>query len=136
MTKCRECQQQISEKDIACPGCGAKYPGVEIWDGWGYEYKSKAMIMGLPLLHISFKYGPNKIPVPAVGIISIGQFGMGIFNVSQFGVGLFSLSQFTVAGYAVAQFGIAYKLVAQIGIYLEEGHGQIIMSLAEVLANF
>jgi hypothetical protein len=58
--------------------------------------------MGLPLLHISFKYRPNKIPVPAKGIIAIGQFGIGIINISQFGVGIISIGQFTIAAYALA----------------------------------
>ena len=56
---------------LPCPNCGIQYPAKEKRDGWGFEYKSKTIIMGLPLLHISFKYGPNKIPVPAKGIIAI-----------------------------------------------------------------
>ena len=74
MKKCRECHHDISEQALACPNCGAPYPAKEKWDGWGFEYKSEATIMGLPLLHISFKYRPNRMPVPAKGIISIGQF--------------------------------------------------------------
>jgi len=86
--------------------------------GWvGYEYKSKVTLLGLPLVHISFKYRPNRMPVPAKGILSIGQFGMGITNISQFGIGLISISQFTVGGFALAQFAIAYSLIAQIGLY-------------------
>ena len=49
---------------------------------------------------ISLKYRSNLMPVPAKGIISIGQFGIGIINISQFGVGLISISQFTIALYA------------------------------------
>lgn len=89
--------------------------------------------MGMPLVHISFKYRPNRRPVVAKGVIAIGQFAYGIITISQFGIGLFSLSQFTVAGYALAQFGIAYSLVAQMGIYIYEGHGQIVRSLGQLL---
>jgi len=87
MKKCRECQHDISEKAVYCPHCGAPYPDQAKWDGCGFEYKSKTIIMGLPLVHISFKYRPNRMPVPAKGILSIGQFGMGIINISQFGGG-------------------------------------------------
>jgi hypothetical protein len=87
----------------------------------------------MPLLHISFKYRPNRMPVVARGIIAIGQFGCGIVCISQFGVGIFSLSQFTVAGFAVAQFALAYSFIAQIGIYVHEGHGQLVFKLAELL---
>jgi len=121
---------------MSCPNCGAPYPAKEKWDGWGFEYKSKATIAGLPLLHISFKYRPNRVPVPAKGVIAIGQFACGIFTISQFGIGLVSVSQFTIAGYALAQFAFAYSLIAQIGIYINEGRGQLVKSLGELLGMF
>ena len=93
-------------------------------------------IMGLSLLHISFKYRGNKMPVVAVGVISIGQFGAGIINISQFGIGIVSISQFTIAVYAVAQFAFAYSCIAQIGIYIDQGYGQIVRRLADILGSF
>ena len=134
MKHCRECQHEVSEQATVCPGCGAPYPSREKWDGWGFEYKSEATFLGLPLLHISFKYGPNRVPVPAKGVIAIGQFACGIFTLSQFGVGVVSVSQFTIAAYALAQFAFAYSLIAQLGIYIHEGHGQLVKSLSELLA--
>lgn len=133
MKPCRECRKEISEQAFSCPHCGAPYPAKEKWDGWGFEYKSEANIMGLPLLHVSFKFRPNKVPVVAKGVISIGQFGCGIFNISQFGIGVISISQFTVAGIALAQFAFAWKLIAQIGIYIEGGKGQMVWSLQEIV---
>jgi len=136
MKECRECRQKVSEQAFSCPHCGAPYPAKEKWDGWGFEYKSEATLFGLPLVHISFKYRPNRIPVPAKGVISIGQFGMGLMNISQFGFGLISISQFTVAGFALAQFGIAYWLIAQIGLYFDKGYGQIVRNIFDLLRNF
>ncbi len=92
--------------------------------------------MGLPLVHVSFKYRPNRIPVPAKGVIAIGQFAFGIITISQFGVGLISISQFTIAVYALAQIAAAYSLVAQIGLYIHQGHGQLVRSLGELLSMF
>ena len=89
--------------------------------------------MGLPLLHVSFKYRPNRLPVPAKGVIAIGQFACGIITISQFGVGVVSISQFTIAAYALAQFAFAYSLIAQLGIYIHEGHGQLVRSLGELM---
>jgi len=132
MRPCRECNHQVSAQATACPGCGAPFPAKEKWDGWGFEYKSEATYLGLPLLHISFKYRPNRVPVPAKGVIAIGQFAYGIFTLSQFGLGVVSISQFTIAGYALAQFAFAYSLIAQFGIYIHEGHGQLIKSLSEL----
>ena len=136
MKNCRECHHDISEQAVACPHCGAPYPAGEKWDGWGFEYKSKTSIMGLPLLHISFKYRPNKMPVPAKGIISIGQFGFGIINISQFGAGIISVSQFTIAVYALAQFAAAYSLIAQIGVYIHQGYGQLVWNVFELIKKF
>lgn len=142
MKPCRECNHQISEQAMACPNCGAPYPALDQWDGWGYEYKSRATIWGVPLVHISFKYRNCMssplgrglyFPVPAKGIIAIGQFACGVFTVSQFGVGIISISQFTIAGFALAQLGVAYSLIAQLGLYINEGHGQLVKSLSELI---
>jgi len=133
MRPCRECQREVSEQATACPGCGAPFPAKAKWDGWGFEYKSETTLLGLPLLHISFKFRPNRVPVPAVGIFAVGQFACGIFTLSQFGAGVVSISQFTIAGYALAQFAFAYALLAQFGIYVHEGYGQMVISLTELL---
>ena len=135
MRPCRQCRHQVSEDAFACPSCGAPYPARPKWDGWGFEYKSKARLIGLPLLHVSFKYRPNKTPVVAVGVVSVGQFGAGIFNVSQFGIGVFSVSQFTVAVYAVAQFALAYSCIAQFGLYVDLGVGQFVRRFGELWAG-
>jgi hypothetical protein len=133
MKPCRTCRASISEEARSCPHCGAPYPAREKFDGWGYEYKSKAMLFGLPLLHVSFKYRPNRVPVVARGIVAIGQFGCGVVTVSQFGIGLFSVGQLAIAGFALAQIGVAYSLIAQIGLYVHEGHGQLVRSLVKLL---
>ena len=133
MKTCRDCHHEVSEQAMACPHCGAPFPAKATWTGWGFEFKSKTEMMGLPLLHVSFKYRPNRMPVPAKGIIAIGQFACGIVTLSQFGIGVISVSQFTIAGFALAQFAFAYSLIAQIGIYLHEGHGQIVRSLMSLI---
>ena len=135
MKTCRECKQQVSEQAVTCPGCGAPYPAREKWNGYGFEYKSEATFFGWPLIHISFKYRPNRMPVVAKGVIAVGQFGIGLVNISQFGVGLLSLSQFTIAGYALAQFAAAYACIAQFGLYLEQGSGQFVVKLADLIAR-
>lgn len=132
MKPCRECQHQVSEQARACPNCGAPYPAEAKWDGWGYEYKSGITLFGVPLIHVSFKYR-NRRPVVARGVIAIGQFACGFVTLSQFGLGVISISQFTIAGLALAQFAAAYSLIAQIGLYIHEGHGQIVIKLADLL---
>lgn len=136
MKPCRECKHTISELANTCPHCGAPYPAKERWDGWGFEYKSKATLFSLPLVHISFKYRPNRAPVVAKGILAIGQFAVGVVTISQFGIGIISVSQFTAAWYALAQFAVGYSIIAQMGLYLYEGRGQLVRSIAELTGWF
>ncbi len=135
MKLCRECKNEVSESAQICPKCGAPKPSLEKWDGYGFEYKSRLGIMGLPLIHVSFKYTANRTPVVAKGIIAVGQFGIGVINISQFGIGILSAGQFTLGMYALAQFGFAYSLIAQFGLYIESGYGQMVWKLAELLGR-
>ncbi|MDJ0804871.1 MAG: hypothetical protein QNI97_18495 [Desulfobacterales bacterium] len=132
MKACRECGHKVSEQAFHCPGCGAPYPAKAKWDGWGYEYKSESSFLGWPLVHISFKYRPNKVPVPARGIIAIGQFAVGVVNISQFGIGFFCLGQFAIGAYVLSQFALAYACIAQIGLYLNKGYGQVVKKIGEL----
>jgi hypothetical protein len=136
MKQCRECGHTISEQAFLCPNCGAPYPAKAKWDGWGFEYKSQATFLGQPILHVSFKYRPNRRPVPAKGVIAIGQFACGVVTISQFGLGIVSVSQFTIAGFALAQFAIAYSLIAQIGIFIDQGRGQLVLALSDIIRRF
>lgn len=133
MKPCRECRHEVSEDAFACPSCGAPRPARERWNGYGFEYRSKLVVAGLPLVHVSFKYRPNRTPVVARGWIAIGQFAAGGLTVSQFGVGVVSVSQFTIAGLALAQFGLAWSLVAQFGLFLHDGRGQLVRGLGELV---
>ena len=132
MKACRECGHKVSEQAFHCPGCGAPYPAKAKWDGWGYEYKSESSFLGWPLVHISFKYRPNKVPVPARGIIAIGQFAVGVVNISQFGIGFLCLGQFAIGAYVLSQFALAYACIAQIGLYLDKGYGQVVKKIGEL----
>lgn len=133
MTRCRECQREVSDQAVACPSCGAPQPARPQWSGWGFEYRSAATLFGLPLVHISFKYGANRMPVVARGVLAIGQFACGIVTISQFGIGVFSVSQFTLAGFAIAQFAVAYSLIAQFGLYVGQGRGLLVTPIGRLL---
>ena len=135
MKPCRECGHEVSEQAFQCPHCGAPYPARAQWDGYGFEYKSSATLYGLPLVHISFKYRPNRVPVPARGVLAIGQFGIGIITIAQFGVGVITVAQFGAGVFALAQFALAYTLIAQLGLYLHSGRGQMILSLLELIRH-
>jgi hypothetical protein len=45
MKHCRECRREISDQAAVCPHRGAPFPAREKWDGWGYEFKSRATVL-------------------------------------------------------------------------------------------
>lgn len=129
-TLCRDCKREVSTQAHSCPECGAPHPYQPKWDGYGFEYKSRTTLLGLPLVHIAFKYRPNRVPVVAKGWLAIGQFSYGVVNVSQFGCGPICLSQVALAGAAVAQICGAVLGACQLGI-VWEGIGQTVLRLSD-----
>lgn len=107
LVNCRECQKTVSHNAKACPHCGAPYPAKKQWNGWGFEWKSKASYYGWPLVHVAVGLNKNNKLRVAKGWIAIGQFGIGLITIAQFGVGfLFGVGQFIFGITAVAQFAI------------------------------
>ncbi|PQO42853.1 zinc ribbon domain-containing protein [Blastopirellula marina] len=131
-TPCRDCGNEVSFSASICPKCGAPEPYNPKWDGYGYEYKSKATLFGLPLVHISFKYRRNCTPVVANGVIAIGQFAFGIVSIAQFGMGVVVIGQFTFAAATLAQFAVAAYAICQMGA-VYEGIGQRLFPLDKLL---
>jgi len=94
----------------------------------GYEWKSKADILGLPWVHIAVgrdqktgkllvAKGVIAIGQFAVGIVSIGQFAFGVFAVAQFAVGIaYGLGQLAVGMTAIGQVAVGRDIICQIGL--------------------
>jgi len=113
---------------------------------WGFEWRTKSAILGLPLVHIAI--GRNRLTgklLVAKGIIAIGQFAIGLIAIAQFGLGLIlGLGQFATGLFAVAQFalGIYFGLgqfatgltcIAQFGVgeyvLAQIGYGKYVWSM-------
>ena len=143
---CPECGRGMSEKASACPQCG--YPlreppkAVALVGGtraWGFEWRSKAQILGWPLVHVAIGRDPRTIKLRvAKGVIAIGQFAFGLVTVAPLGVGLlfgfgqfvagflavgqvalgvqFGLGQFATGSTAIGQFAFGTYVLAQVGL--------------------
>jgi hypothetical protein len=126
---CPECGQGVSEHAAGCPRCGyplkkPEPPQVVIRGGrakraWGFEWRTKAEILGWPLIHVAIGRDPQTLRLRvARGIIAVGQFGVGLITIAQLGVGLlFGLGQ-CVGGYVAigqAAFGL-HLAVGQVAI--------------------
>lgn len=148
---CPECGQGVSEHAPACPRCG--YPmnepeqpvqqvvvrGGRVKRAWGFEWRTKAEILGWPLIHVAIGRDPETLRLRvARGVIAVGQFGIGLITVAQFGVGLlfgfgqlvggyvaigqlalglrFALGQFAIGMTAIGQVALGRYVLAQVGI--------------------
>jgi hypothetical protein len=102
---CRECGNEVSDAAVSCPRCGAPRPAIRDWTGTGFEWKSRATIFGIPLIHIAFGRNSSGRLRVAKGVIAVGQFAVGLFTVAQFGIGIiFGFGQFMIGLTALAQF--------------------------------
>lgn len=112
LIKCSDCNNDISDKAIVCPHCGAAGQGFF----WALEYRSKKMLFGLPLVHIVL--GPFFNPVTgrmriAKGIIAIGGIAVGGLAIGGVAFGIIAFGGLAVG---LASFG-----GAALGIMLAAG---------------
>jgi hypothetical protein len=115
-----------------------------IWNS-GYEWKSKAEIFSLPLIHVAlgrdrqtgkFLVAKGIIAIGqfAIGIIAIGQFSIGLlFGLAQFAIGLFAVAQFALGIYfGLGQFATGFTCIAQFGagefVLAQIGYGKYVWS--------
>lgn len=125
LAPCRSCRKEVSTDALSCPHCGAPWPARRAWRGWGYEWKSKTTVLGVPLVHVAFGRDENGKLRVAKGIVAIGQFGIGAITIAQFGIGaLFGFGQFVLAPLAIGQFAFGLVAAGQFGLGLLLGAGQ------------
>ena len=112
----------MSPKALICPHCGVARPGVV----FGYEYRSKTTLLGLPLVHIVT--GPRVDPAAgrlrltvakgviaignvAFGVVALGGVSLGVVSFGGVAVGIASLGGVSL-GLVLALGGLAIGLVA------------------------
>ena len=120
LISCPECNKEISDKALACPNCG--YPVRESF--YGFEYRSKKELFGLPLVHIVSSRNFSSIDgkphiakgIIAIGPIAIGGLALGGLSIGVISVGGLALGFIAIAGAAMgllfALGGMAIGLVA------------------------
>ena len=110
LIQCPECNNQISDKAVMCPKCGFPMAGGPT----GYEYRSQAILFGLPLLHIVSGVDPSTgRPRVAKGIIAIGNIAVGGLAVGGLSFGVISIGGVSVGLTAIG--GLAIGLLLALG---------------------
>lgn len=80
----------------------------------GYEYKSPAQVLGVPLVHIKFS-GDFHRPAVAKGILAIGNIAIGVVSLGGISVGLLALGGVSL-GLLLALGGLALGGIAWGGV--------------------
>jgi hypothetical protein len=137
LTSCPECRREVSDRAATCPGCGHPLAPPANWQLpagfpfiYGYEYKSKTTIFGLPLVHIAQGFSPEGRYRVAKGFIAIGNVAVGVLAIGGAAIGVVALSGVglgivCLGGVAIGVFcgigGVAIGYIAvggiAIGIY-------------------
>jgi hypothetical protein len=128
LIKCPECQREVSDRAVACPGCGhpleeaGRKPGepgrpmpfgARASGSVPYEYRSRATILGMPLVHIV--YGPAWLVGfrPARGFIAIGNVAIGVIALGGFSFGILALGGISLGLFCLG--GVALGIGAGLG---------------------
>ncbi|MFC1834831.1 hypothetical protein ACFL2Q_08870 [Thermodesulfobacteriota bacterium] len=100
-------ESEVHDGGTPCSHCGAPSNWSSMLTGSGFEWKTRAKLFRIPLIHVAFgRDAQGKIRV-AKGFIAVGQFAVGAITVAQFGIGiLFGLGQITFGLFAVGQIAL------------------------------
>ncbi|HEX41705.1 MAG TPA: zinc ribbon domain-containing protein [Phycisphaerales bacterium] len=109
MTRCDDCGREISDKALACPGCGAAAPNAMQL----LEYRSKRTLCGLPLVHVvwgpSLDWRTGRVRA-AKGIIAVGPVAVGVLAVGGLAFGAVSFGGLALGLAAVGGMAVALGL--------------------------
>jgi hypothetical protein len=81
---------------------------------FGYEYKSKLEILGLPLVHVAYGMDPDSGRMRvAKGIIAIGNIALGLIAIGGIGLGGICISGLALGIFCLG--GMAISILASLG---------------------
>ena len=104
---CRQCSAPVSFDDETCGRCGAIQPARAEIEARGYEWKSRGLWMGSPLIHVAFGHDAAGRTHTARGVIAIGQRAVGGVAIGILAVGFISLGVVSVGVFSLGVVSVA-----------------------------
>ena len=105
---CEECGKEIGTDAAICTHCGSPGPASR---GSGFEWRSRANLFGIPLIHVAFGRDNTGRMRVAKGFVAIGQLAVGLITIAQFGIGvIFGFGQFVTGLTGIGQVALAVIL--------------------------
>ncbi len=84
----------------------------------GYEYRSEATWMGLPLVHIAFGFGPDGRPLVARGVVASGGVAIGVLALGGVALGGVTLGGVSLGLLALGGLALGYGAAGGMAIAL------------------
>jgi hypothetical protein len=122
LVRCADCGREICEQATACPECGrplqersSATAASGAWAGrppYFYEYKSRTILLGVPLIHVML--GPTWLVGfrPARGIIAVGNIAVGFAAFGGVAMGLVAFGGISLGIVCVGGMALALGLGA------------------------
>jgi hypothetical protein len=104
-----------------------------VWRHYGYEngtsfheFKSHAMLLGMPLVHCTFGKSPETgSRVCAKGVIAIGRIACGIIAIGHASIGIIAIGQAAIGlVFGLGQLSTGLAAIGQVAIGIALGLGQ------------
>jgi hypothetical protein len=73
----------------------------------GFNWKTRASFLGIPLINIAYGRDEKGRPMIAKGFVAFGQFAVGVVAIGQFGVGIVGIGQFAAGLVALGQLALS-----------------------------
>lgn len=129
-----------------CPHCGKPlqikgtepngltYPPMPLM--FGFEYRSKQQLFGLPLLHVALGYSPHTgLPRFARGIIAIGNFALGVVAIGGIAVGGIVLSGIGLGVLVIAGIAVGWISIGGLAVGIAFALGGLAVSIDHAIGG-
>ena len=128
------------EPQMHCPHCGKPIDeatkAISIPWMFGFEYRSKSSLFGMPIIHLAFGYNPHTgFPRIARGVIAIGNLALGVVAIGGIAAGGFVLSGIGLGMLVVAGIAVGWVAVGGIAAGAAFALGCLAISLGHAIGG-